>query len=160
VRGPLVLAATGSVGAGTAISTTAVAALFAAFALFAVLLVAWPREAGRRLAPTWTCGMTPESRFDYTATAFAKPLRFIFTALYRPHRQVDKDTGPNPYGLKRLHWSGDVADVAEIAIYRRFSAAVLRLAHGVRKRSTGSIHGYIGYVLVTLIVVLLVFGRG
>ena len=38
------------------------AALFAVLALLAWAVVGWPRAAGRRRAPTWTCGMTPESR--------------------------------------------------------------------------------------------------
>jgi hydrogenase-4 component B len=160
VRGPLVLTAMGSAGVGTSVSTTMVAALFAAFAVGAAILSGWPRAAGRRFAPTWTCGIAPESRFDYTATAFAKPLRFIFAALYRPHREVEKNTGPTAYGLESLRWTGDVVDFAEVGIYRRFNVAVLGLARRVRKRSTGRIHGYIGFVLLTLVVLLLAFGSG
>jgi hypothetical protein len=33
-------------------------------------------------------------------------------------------------------------------------------ARAVRSRSTGRIHGYIGYVLFTLVLTLLLFGRG
>jgi len=160
VRGPLVLSALGAAGAGTALSMTAAAALFAALALLVWGICVWPRAVARRLAPTWTCGMTPQSRFDYTATAFAKPLRFIFAALYRPRREVEKETGPTPYVLRRLRWEGDVVDLAETELYQRLQAGVMRTARAVRSRSTGRIHGYIAYVLITLLLTLLAFGRG
>jgi hydrogenase-4 component B len=160
VRGPLVLSAAGAAGAGTAISMTAAAALFAALAFVVWGMCAWPRAAARRLAPTWTCGMTPLSRFDYTATAFAKPLRFIFAALYRPRREVEKETGPTPYVLRRLRWEGDVVDLAQTELYQRLQLGVMSAARAVRRRSTGRIHGYIGYLLFTLLLTLLAFGRG
>jgi hydrogenase-4 component B len=159
VRGPLVLTADAGEGAGTALSLTAAAALFVLLAVLLWAVLRWRRTAPR-LAPTWTCGMTPESRFDYTATSFAKPLRFIFAALYRPRRSVIKETGPNPYVLRRLRWEGDVVDLAETHLYHRLQAGVMRLARAIRIHSTGSIHGYIGYVLGTLLLILLAFGSG
>jgi hydrogenase-4 component B len=160
VRGPLVLSAYGNAGGGTALSMAAAAALFAVLALLAWAVLRWPRAAGRRLAPTWTCGMTPESRFDYTATAFAKPLRFIFAALYRPRREVERETGPTPYVLRRLRWEGDVLDLAQTQLYHRLQLWVMTTARAVRSRSTGRIQGYIGYVLFTLLLTLLAFGKG
>jgi hydrogenase-4 component B len=145
---------------GTSISVTAVAALFVALAGVAWVARAWPRRAGRRLAPTWTCGMTPSSRFDYSATAFAKPLRLIFAMLYRPRRQIDRETADSPYVVTRLRYTGEVVDLAEVAVYRRVQRIVTSVSHAMRARSTGRIHGYIGFVLVTLLVVLVLFGRG
>jgi hydrogenase-4 component B len=159
VHGPLVLAA-GRAGAGTAISPTIVAVLFAGLAAGTWVLRGWRRTAGRRLAPTWTCGMTPTSRFDYTATAFAKPLRLIFARLYRPRRQIDKEIGANPYVVSRLRYEGEVEDLAETMLFHRLRDRVMSVARAVRAHSTGRIHGYIGYLLVTLLVTLLLFGRG
>jgi hydrogenase-4 component B len=145
---------------GTSIAVTAVAGLFVALAAAAWVLRAWPRRAARRLAPTWTCGMTPSSRFDYSATAFAKPLRLIFAMLYRPRRKIDRETAGTPYVMARVRYSGEIVDLAEVALYRRVQRGVTVLAHAVRERSTGRVHGYIGFVLVTLLAVLLLFGRG
>jgi hypothetical protein len=115
--------ATGS-AATTSISVTAAAAVFTALIVVAWLVRAWPRTAGRRLEPTWTCGMTPTSRFDYSATAFAKSLRLIFAMLYRPRRQIERETTASPYVVRRLHYSGEVVDLAEIGLYRRVQHAV------------------------------------
>ena len=160
-RGPLILSA-GAPQHGlspTAISVSAVAALFGLIAIAVFFVRAWPRKAGRRLAPTWTCGMIPSARFDYTATAFAKPLRLIFAAVYRPRRAVTKEIGSSPYVIKRLSYTGEVVDLAETMLYHRLKRWVTATAQAVRAYSTGRIHGYIGYVLVTLVIVLLLFGR-
>lgn len=160
VRGPLVLSAGAGIGTGTSVSMTAAAALFGVLVLIAWGVIVWPRKAAQDRKPTWTCGMMPQSRFDYTATAFAKPLRFIFAALYQPKRTVSKKTGETPYILRQLHWQSDVVDLTQVHLYDRLQSGVARVARAVRRRSTGSIHGYIGYVLITLLITLLIFGRG
>jgi hydrogenase-4 component B len=160
-RGPLVLSAgdaAGNLGA-TSISVTATAALLAALAAAAWVLRGWPRKAPRRLAPTWTCGMTPSARFDYTATGFTKPLRLIFAALYRPRREIHKETGASPYVVRRLRYEGEVFDLAETMLYARLKRWITAGAHEIRTYSTGRIHGYIAFVLLTLVVALLLFAR-
>jgi hydrogenase-4 component B len=128
-----------------------------------VAVAAWAalrtRSRARRLAPTWTCGMTPTSRFDYTATAFAKPLRLIFAALYRPRREIVREPGASPYVLRRIAYAGEVVDLAETVLYARLKRWVTGSAHFIRAYSTGRIHGYIGFVLVTLVVTLLLYAR-
>ena len=103
--------------------------------------------------------MTPSSRFDYTATAFAKPLRLIFAAVYRPRREVARETGPSPYVILRLRYTGEVVDLAETMLYTRLKRWITASAHFIRAYSTGRIHGYIAFVLVTLVVALLLFAR-
>jgi len=159
--GPLVLTAgdpTGGAGA-TLISVTATAALFALLAAAAWILRRGRRSVPRRLAPTWTCGMAPTARFDYTGTAFAKPLRLIFAALYRPRREIVKETGPSPYVIRRLAYTGEVVDLAETLLYARVKHGVTAAAQEIRAYSTGRIHGYIAFVLVTLVVSLLLFAN-
>ncbi|OGV68062.1 MAG: hypothetical protein A3K19_27040 [Lentisphaerae bacterium RIFOXYB12_FULL_65_16] len=161
-RGPLILSSSGApLGlAATSISMPWVAVLFALVAAGVWALRSWPRSAPWRLAPTWTCGMTPTSRFDYTATAFAKPLRLIFAALYRPSSEVVKETGASPYVIRRLAYRGGVVDLVETMFYVRLKCGISASAEAIRTYSTGRIHGYVGYLLVTLIVALLLFGKG
>ncbi len=160
VRGPLVLSASAGALTGTSVSITAAAALFGALALAAWLIIAWPRGIARRREPTWTCGLEPESRFDYTATAFSKPLRFIFASVYQPKRTVSRQTGETPYVLRQLHWQSDVTDLSQIHLYNRLQGGIIRASLGIRRYSTGTVHSYIGYVLVTLLITLLAFGGG
>ena len=160
-HGPLVLAS-GAAEAGSAaasIPVTLSAAVLLVLAALAAVASLWPRAAGRRLAPTWTCGFTPESRFDYTATAFAKPLRLIFSSLYRPRRKVVRAPGSTAYAVRGLRYAGEVVDVAETVLYAKVRHSIVAASHAVRSRSTGRIHGYIGYVLLALIGTLLICGR-
>lgn len=161
-RGPLVLAIGGAPQGleATSISVTLVAVVFLLIAVAVWMVRSWPRAAPRRLAPTWTCGMTPTSRFDYTATAFAKPLRLIFAAIYRPRRDIAKETGSSPYVVNRLVYKGEVVDLAETVFYTRIKHWITAGSQAIRAHSTGRIHGYIGFVLVTLVIALLIFGRG
>jgi len=162
-HGPLVLStALALPGAmkGTAISMTMLALL-----LLALLPIAWflrrgLRPSPLRTVPTWTCGMSPTARFDYTATAFAKPLRLVFASLYRPSRSVVKETAGSPYIIKRLVYTGEVVDLAETQIYHRVQHGITTLSKAIRDNSTGRIHGYIGFVLGALFLALLVFGGG
>ena len=104
--------------------------------------------------------MTPSSRFDYTATAFAKPLRLVFAALYRPRRAITRENAKSPYVPTKIGYFGEVVDLAETVFYHRLQRGVTASAHAIRAYSTGRIHGYIGFVLITLVIVLLLFGKG
>jgi hydrogenase-4 component B len=161
-RGPLVLA-TGLTLTGanaTAISMTMMAALLVALAAMAWALRGGWRRSPPRTAPTWTGGMSPTARFNYTATAFAKPLRFVFAALYRPRREVTRETAGTPYVVRHIRYAGEVVDLAETEIYHRVEQGITDLSHAIRARSTGRIYGYIGFVLGALVVTLLLFGVG
>src|SRR6266851_5061958 len=159
-RGPLVLSVvlTPSGTEATAISMTMVAALLLVLAAMAWVLRREWRRVPPRTVPTWTCGMTPTARFDYTATAFAKPLRLVFAALYHPRREVTRETNGTPYVVRRIHYAGDIVDLAETHIYHRVQRAISALSETIRARSTGRIYGYIGFVLGALFVALLVIG--
>jgi hydrogenase-4 component B len=150
------LAAPGT--ATTAISMTMVAVLLIALSAVAWLLRQGWRHASQRAVPTWTCGMRPTARFDYTATAFAKPLRIVFAALYRPRREVIREAAGTPYVVRRIRYAGEVVDLAETQIYHRVQWGITALSQTIRARSTGRIHAYIGFVLGALFVALLLFG--
>ena len=161
-RGPLVLSVGGAPQGleATSISVTVMASIFLVIAALVWCVRSWPRAAPRRLAPTWTCGMTPTSRFDYTATAFVKPLRLVFSAVYRLRRAVVTQAGPSPYVITRIAYTGEVGDLAESVFYTRAKHWVTAGSQAIRGWSTGRIHVYIAFVLVTLVIVLLFFGNG
>ena len=50
--------------------------------------------------------------------------------------------------------------LAETQIYHRVQRGITVLSRTIRLRSTGRIHGYIGFVLGALFVALLLFGLG
>ena len=159
-RGPLVLSTAPMLSGAdaTAISMTMVAALLIALTAMAWILRRGVRRSAPRAAPTWTCGMRPTPRFDYTATAFAKPLRLVFAALYHPRREVIRETAGTPYVVRRIQYAGEIVDLAETQIYHRVEREISAFSRAIRARSTGRIYGYIGFVLGALFVALLLFG--
>jgi len=153
-----VLSAIGSFGNGAALSMTMAAALFGALVLAAWGVIVWPRAMVRRRAPTWTCGMTPQSRS--TIPPRRSPSRCVLSCLVvSTETECRRQTGSTPYVLRQLRWRSQVVDLAQVFVYTRLQIGVTRLARAIRRRSTGRIHDYIGIVLITLLITLLVFGR-
>ncbi|MDX9872240.1 MAG: proton-conducting transporter membrane subunit, partial [Clostridia bacterium] len=55
-------------------------------------------HSNQRLYETWDCGFGGlNSRMQYTATGFSKPLRIVFRTLYRPKRVLEYKEGLSPY---------------------------------------------------------------
>src|SRR5260370_23565618 len=72
--------------------------LVAAVVLVALVLALRLRKRASRRVETWACGLPGlTGRMQYTATSFSKPLRSVFTAVYKPERHVDIDPAGQPY---------------------------------------------------------------
>jgi len=152
--------------AGTAargsVSTVAVAlALVVLGALPLLLWLLWGRRSARVTGPTWDCGLpglTAEN--EYTATAFSKPLRMIFAALFRPRREIQAEYEVSPYYPKAIHFESEIQPTFETLIYGPLREAVLSAATRMRRVQAGSIHLYLAYVFIALILLLLFGVRG
>jgi hydrogenase-4 component B len=110
--------------------------------------------------PTWDCGLpglTAEN--EYTATAFSKPLRMIFAALFRPRREIQAEYEVSPYYPKVIHFESEIESTFEERVYRPLRQGVLWSASRMRWLQSGSIHLYLAYILVTLILLLLFGAR-
>jgi hydrogenase-4 component B len=108
--------------------------------------------------PTWDCGLPGlTAANEYTATAFSKPLRMIFAALFRPRREIQADFDVSRYYPKAIHFESEIQPTFETHIYDPLQKRILALAERMRRIQTGSIHAYLAYIFVTLIL-LLIFG--
>jgi hydrogenase-4 component B len=122
---------------------------------FALWLM-FARNAKTRRGPTWDCGqrgLTPQ--MEYTATGFSKPIRMIFKALFRPRREVQQEYDFSPYFATTIRFESHVEEVFEKRIYRPLRIWILRISRRVRALQAGSIHAYLLYIFVTLILLLL-----
>ena len=118
-------------------------------------LVLAPHSKTRR-GPTWACGLlnlTPQ--MQYTATGFSKPIRMIFKALFRPRRDVQREYDFSPRFATKLRFESHVEEVFVQRIYRPLRSSILRLSRRVRALQAGSIHAYLLYIFVTLLLLLL-----
>jgi hydrogenase-4 component B len=144
---------------GGSVSTLMIAILLTILWLTAVLVgLAGFRRANRRAGPAWDCGLpglTADN--EYTATAFSKPLRMIFAALYQPKREIQQQFDVSPYYPKAIVFESGVAQTFESRLYEPLKEKVLERANRFRAIQAGSIHAYLAYIFLTL-VILLLFG--
>jgi hydrogenase-4 component B len=112
----------------------------------------------RRRYETWACGLRRiTSRMQYTATAYTKPLRIIFSLLYRPSNKLDASF-TLPYFARRIRYETRIESIVEKYLYEPIVAAVMRAATRIRVIQSGSIHAYLAYIFAAL-VLLLIFAR-
>jgi hydrogenase-4 component B len=157
--GGFVLAA-GSLRAGS------VSPLGITFLVAALAGVPWVlrRVWGSRVRPTrgvpWDCGLPGiTAANEYTATAFSKPLRMIFSALFRPRREIQADFEVSPYFPKAIRFESEIEEHFETRLYTPLKSAVFALAASLRKIQAGSVHAYLAYIFVALILLLLFGAR-
>lgn len=110
----------------------------------------------RRLADTWGCGrIVQTSRMEYTAAAFAQPLRRVFAELYRPTRDLSVSRHPESrYFVQSITYTSEVHPWLETTLYNPIIRAVRLASGGVRRLQGGSVHLYLLYVVVALIAAL------
>jgi len=149
----------GGIPRGGTVSTAIIAVGLLILAGAAVLLVrVTGRNFARQRGPTWDCGLpglTEEN--EYTATAFSKPLRMIFSVLYQPRREIQQVFDVSPYFPKEIRFESEIEPTFEKRLYVPLEEFILRLSSRMRTIQAGSIHAYLAYIFVTL-VLLLLFG--
>jgi hydrogenase-4 component B len=132
--------------------------------ILAVVAVAYlllhVRGAAIRRAPLWDCGferITP--RMQYTATAFAMPIRRIFGFLFSIREQVEILSPQNhPVTAERFHYRLRIRDRFWNWLYTPLADGAFRIARLVGKLQQGRIQVYLLYSFVTLIVLLAFLG--
>ena len=136
-----------------------VLALGMALMLPAALLVAMGvRKFGRKRGPVWDCGLPGLSEEnEYTATAFSKALRMIFSVLYKPRREIQAVFDVSPYFPKEIRFESEIEPTFEKRLYAPLQEFIFRVSRRMRTIQAGSIHAYLAYIFVTL-VLLLLFG--
>src|SRR5713226_6092668 len=123
-----------------------------------VLVAITARRFARRQGPTWDCGLPGLSdENEYTATAFSKPLRMIFSALYQPRREIQAVFDISPYFPKEIRFESEIEPTFEKRLYAPLQEFIFRFSGRMRTIQAGSIHAYLAYIFVTL-VLLLLFG--
>jgi hydrogenase-4 component B len=148
----------GGPDASGVMSPAAVAlALATALVLVPVALRLLGAARGVRRGDTWGCGRIGQTpRMQYTATAFAEPLRRIFAELYRPTEDLSIDFHPESrYFVQRIHYTSDIRPWFETALYDPAIRLLRALGGSVRWVQAGSLHLYLLYMSVGLLILLL-----
>jgi formate hydrogenlyase subunit 3/multisubunit Na+/H+ antiporter MnhD subunit len=112
----------------------------------------WLRRGERRevrRCDAWDCGFSaPDARMQYTATAFAQPLRRVFGLLFH----IDEGAPRGADGGLNYHLQ--VGDRAWGLFYAPVGRVVLQAGRLVGRLQSGSLRIYLGWSLGTLLVLL------
>lgn len=110
------------------------------------------------MSPLWACGADSLSpRMQYTATSFAEPLQRVFDDVLRPDTDVEvTHFAESQYLVEKVTYRTRQADPVEQRYYTPVVRAVTAWAQWVRRAHTGSVHLYLAYGALGLLVVLLV----
>jgi len=136
------------------------AALVSLFGVVGVLLTSGGRtRSAARIAPSWTCGAPPAPRTQYSAHAFARPLRLLFAPVLRPSEDTTTLRQGTRYAPREVQVRGGEVRMLERPLLAPLVQGVLFVSERARRLQAGQLHVYLAYLLITL-VVLLVWGRG
>jgi hypothetical protein len=130
-------------------------------AILAVVAGSRWRSCGRPAAemlPLWACGaedLTP--RMQYTATSFAEPLQRVFDDVLRPDTDIEVTPyAESRYMVDRVTYRSRIGDAIEERLYTPVVKAVAAAANVLRRAHTGSVHLYLAYGALGVLIILVV----
>ena len=105
---------------------------------------------------TWGCGINLSPRMEYTATGFVQPIKRVFSTFYQPTIKLETEfLEESRYFAKRRHFEFHIEPVFEKYLYDPVVHAFMRIADRLRILQAGSLHLYLTYIFVTLVILLL-----
>jgi hydrogenase-4 component B len=147
-------------GLSGSIAPGMIAATLLIAVLAAVALTGW--RARRRPAPAelplWACGADGlTARMQYTATSFAEPLQRVFDDVLRPDTDVEvTHHAESRYMADSVTYRSRIGDAIEERFYTPVLRAVAVAAQVARRAHTGSVHLYLLYGALGVLIVLVV----
>jgi hydrogenase-4 component B len=106
---------------------------------------------------TWDCGTPLSPRNEYTGTAYAKSINMIFSAIYRPSKELVARPTASPYIRKEMTYEDRTEPVFEKYLYNPVAGFIVKAARRLSFIQTGSIQAYLTYIFITLVLLLIIF---
>jgi len=104
---------------------------------------------------TWDCGYyNIGARNEYTATAFSKPFRIAFSFFLLPYHKTQK-IRESFYHVKSFVYETHTTSVFKRYIYQPLLALIFKTAKSMRRIQLGSIHLYLAYIFITILLLIL-----
>ena len=108
---------------------------------------------------TWDCGYYKlDSRTEYTATAFSKPFRIAFSFFLKPYTKTEK-IKESHYHIKSFRYELYNTYVFKKYFYKLGLEITLRAARHLKRIQAGSIHLYIAYIFLAILVLMFFYGK-
>jgi len=141
----------------SSLSTPVLALLLVVLSMLGLgLVVAFGGLVKKRYYKTWGCGINLTPRMEYTATGFVQPIKRIFGTIYQPTVKLETEfLEESQYFAKRRHFEFHIEPIFQKYLYDPLVALFTTMADRLRVIQAGSLHLYLTYIFVTLIVLLL-----
>jgi hydrogenase-4 component B len=121
----------------------------------AIYLTVFRRKA--KVFRTWDCGFgTPPVRSQVSADSFAQPIARIFTPVLQYHLSVDISGADRRHFPEKIVVEPSMVSLLETRLYQPLGWSLNKLSQLVAKLQTGSIHLYLLYVCLALIILLVI----
>lgn len=138
---------------GNLLSPVLLLSLLAAGLLGAGLLFRMSGKSRIISGETWTCGIVPAARMQYTGTGFAKPLRTAFRFVLRPQREFVAAEGSSHYYGRKMSYNLSIRYLF-LEMYQPLRGLLLRFSHNMKRIQAGSVQLYVGYITFVTVLVL------
>jgi hydrogenase-4 component B len=113
----------------------------------------------KRYYKTWGCGLNLTPRMEYTATGFVQPVKRVFSTIYQPTVKLETEfLEESRYFAKQRHFEVHIEPVFQRYLYDPVVTFVSAAADRLRVIQAGSLHLYLTYIFITLILLLLMAG--
>jgi len=134
--------------------------LLAGFLMFVALIAgvkSMLRRPARKVRAWRGGGGEPTARMQYTATSYAEPLQRVFADVLRPEIDVEVTHAvESHYYEQSLSYESRVDDAVERLAYQPVIRTITRVGLAARRLQNGSVHRYLAFGFVALLIVLVV----
>jgi len=131
--------------------------LVVAAALGLALVALYGGTRANRYSKTWGCGLNLTPRMEYSATGFVQPIKRVFSTIYQPTVKLETEfLEESRYFAKRRRFEFHIEPMFQKYLYDPVITFMSGLADRLRIVQAGSLHLYLAYMFVTLVVLLLV----
>ena len=105
---------------------------------------------------TWDCGFKAlNSRMQYSSGGYSKPLNIVFRFLFRPTRKLMKK-GEHAYHPEKMEYVMTTESIFEKYMYEPLMQLLKNISKMAKSKvQTGSIHAYLIYIFVAVLVLML-----
>ena len=109
-----------------------------------------------RYYKTWGCGLNLTPRMEYSAMGFAQPIKQVFETIYQPAVKLEREfLEQSKYFIRHQRFHSTIEPLFEKYAYQPVVKAMLAAAERLRVIQAGSLHLYLAYIFVTLVLLLL-----
>jgi len=141
----------------SSLSTPVLALLLVALSMLGLgLVAAFGGLAKKRYYKTWGCGINLTPRMEYTATGFVQPIKRVFSTIYQPTVKLETEfLEESRYFAKRRRFEFHIEPIFQKYLYDPVVTFFTTMADRLRVIQAGSLHLYLTYIFVTLVLLLL-----